>query len=119
MTRRRSASRLTSALIGAILTGMGVLTGALLSGRDLDTELIAIVALASIGLWLTITAILSARRPRSDSWASAAGVYAPTAASQADTFSSDLDAPPHGEDPLTTAARRAATKAKTKDAGAS
>ena len=68
MTRRRPAYRLTSALIGAIIAALGLLTMALLSGRELDTELIAIVALAAVGTWLLITALLSGRKPRSGQW---------------------------------------------------
>ncbi len=119
MTRRRPAQRLTSALIGAIITALGLLTGALLSGRSLDTELIAIVSLAAIGVWLVMTALLSARRPRTEAWASAHGAYAAAEQSPAAEFPSDKGAPPHGEAPLTAAARSAASKAKAKGADAS
>ncbi len=64
MTRRRPAYRLTSALVGAIVAAMGVVTMALLSGRVLDTELVAIVALAAAGGWLVISALLPGARSR-------------------------------------------------------
>jgi len=99
MTRRRPAHRLTSALIGAIITALAALTAALLSGRDLDTELIAIVTLAAVGAWLLITALLSGRKPRSGSWAPEPP-YAPS------------------EQSLTSAARSAASNAQRKDADA-
>ena len=126
MNRRRPAHRLTSALIGAIITALGVLTGALLSGRDLDTELIAIVALAAAGVWLMITALLSARRPRSGSWAPESGAWA--AGPGVDTtpgtttpapYTGHEGTPPHGEASLTTAARTAASKAQGKAASKS
>lgn len=111
MNRRRPAHRLTSALIGAIVTAMGALTAALLSGKDLDTELIAIVALASVGGWLLITALLSSRTPRSGpdegSWPGASS----TADAPGVAWSSDASQPP-AEAPLTAAARKAASRAK-------
>ncbi len=112
MTRRRPAHRLTSALIGAIVTAMGVLTGALLSGRELDTELIAIVTLASIGGWLLVTALLSSRRPRSGAWADLAPLY--TAGSPTMPEASDNEAVPPSspEESLTSAARAAAGNAR-------
>ena len=110
MNRRRPAHRLTSALIGAIITSLGVLTGALLSGRDLDTELIAIVTLASVGGWLLITALLSSRSPRQDRWRDPAPVYSAESLRATEAAS---DATPGTPDaPLTAAARTAATKAK-------
>jgi len=119
MTRRRPAHRLTSALIGAIVTAVGVLTIALLSGRELDTELISIIALASVGGWLLITAMLSGRRPRSGQWAAepSPSVYArdfsstPPASEMHDAAMHDADEPP-----LTAAARKVASKAKRTDA---
>ena len=112
MTRRRPAHRLTSALIGAIIAAMGVLTGVLLSGRELDTELIAIVALASVGGWLLITALLSGRHPRSGAWADPAPLYA--ADSPTMPGASDIEAvpPSASESPLTAAARAAAGRAQ-------
>lgn len=112
MTRRRPAHRLTSALIGAIITAIGVLTGALLSGRELDTELIAIVALASVGGWLLVTALLSSRRPKSGAWADPAPLYA--AGSRTMPGGSDNEAipPSTSEAPLTAAARAAAGRAQ-------
>lgn len=109
MNRRRPAHRLTSALIGAIITALGVLTGALLSGRDLDTELIAIVTLASVGGWLLITALLSSRSPRQDRWVDPAPVYSAEARRETEATSDATTAP---EAPPTAAARTAATKAK-------
>ncbi|NYI40696.1 hypothetical protein [Demequina lutea] len=107
MTRRRPAHRLTSALIGAIVAAVGVLTIALLSGRELDTELIAIIALAAVGGWLLITALISGRRPRSGEWAAQddSSVYA-------GGFSSTPPGVETGAAPLTAAARSAASKAK-------
>lgn len=128
MTRRRPAHRLTSALIGAIVAAIGALTGALLSGRELDTELIAIVSLAAIGGWLLVTALLSSRRPRGGAWAESTPVaYSPLGAST--PASKDVDTPPAADlktppadvvetpeapadPPLTAAARKAAAKAK-------
>jgi hypothetical protein len=123
MTRRRPAHRLTSALIGAIVTAVGVLTIALLSGRELDTELISIIALASVGGWLLITAMLSGRRPRSGQWAAVppASVYArdfsstPPAAGTHDDGTHDAATAHSDEPPLTAAARKVASKAKRAD----
>ncbi len=114
MNRRRPAHRLTSALIGAIITAMGVLTGALLSGRDLDTDLIAIVALASVGGWLLITALLSGTRPRSGAWTAEPTPvpYATSGAPPTSDASLHEGAPSRSEAPLTSAARSAASKAK-------
>lgn len=120
MTRRRPAHRLTSALIGAIITALGVLTAALLSGRDLDTELIAIVTLASVGGWLLLTALLSARSPRSGVWATVPepSRYARDNAepSFAGVVGVEHQMPASHEPPLTAAARKAATRAKRVDA---
>lgn len=116
MTRRRPAHRLTSAIIGAIITAVGVLTMALLSGRQLDTELIVIIALAAVGGWLLITALLSGRRPRSGQWAAQAepSVYAGAPSAKAPGIvAEDDDAMSEShEPPLTAAARKAASKAK-------
>ena len=105
MTRRRPAHRLTSALIGAIVTAVGILTMALLSGRKLDTELIAIIALAAVGGWLLITAMLSGRRPRSGQWAAQdePAVYAGGYSSTPTSVATD-------DAPLTAAAREAASR---------
>lgn len=114
MNRRRPAHRLTSALIGAIITALGVLTGALLSGRDLDTDLIAIVTLASVGGWLLITALLSGRKPRSGAWA-AEPTPVESATTSSTTPAGDAvheGAPSRNEGPLTSAPRSAASKAK-------
>jgi hypothetical protein len=116
MTRRRPAHRLTSALIGAIVAAVGVLTMALLSGRQLDTELIAIIALAAIGGWLLITAMLSGRRPRSGQWAAhnEPSAYAGSFSTvDSATAARDDGATTESHDaPLTDAARKAAAKAK-------
>lgn len=140
MTRRRPVHRLTSALIGAIVTACGALTIALLSGYDLDTELIAIVSLGAIGGWLLITALLAGRSPRRPgteftggvpAQPSAPGAFAgppaPYASSGADLdadISHDADAAPADAapadaaaaptPPLTAAARRAAERAAEK-----
>ncbi|NTV39061.1 MAG: hypothetical protein HGA51_03760 [Demequinaceae bacterium] len=120
MTRRRPAHRLTSALIGAIITALGVLTAALLSGKDLDTELIAIVTLASVGGWLLITAVLSSRSPRSGAWAPEPwpSGYArnDSVASSEDRVDAGQQTPAPHVPPLTAAARKAATAAKRADA---
>lgn len=135
MTRRRPVHRLTSALIGAIVTACGALTIALLSGYDLDTELIAIIALATVGGWLLLTALLAGRTPRSQRHAAMVAPvieepYTPTAR---DTFSTpDEPTPPAAvteaaeathaapdeadAPPLTAAARRAAERARAKAA---
>ena len=105
MTRRRPAHRLTSALIGATVAAVGVLTMALLSGRKLDTELIAIIALAAVGGWLLITALLSGRRPRSGQWAAQA-----EPAAYAGSFSNTPPGVATDDAPLTTEARKAATR---------
>lgn len=120
MIRRRPAHRLTSALIGAIVAAMGVLTGALLSGRELDTELIAIVALASVGGWLLVTALLSSRRPTSGTWAQPSPTYAPGLPTMSSAGGDDGGPSATPETPLTAAARAAASKAQRtskKDAG--
>lgn len=119
MTRRRPAHRLTSALIGAIVTAVGILTIALLSGRRLDTELIAIVALASVGGWLLLTALISSRRPRSGQWAAQGepSVYAGGFSSIPLGVQPIEDAMTASSEPtLTAAARKAASKAKRADA---
>lgn len=128
MTRRRPAHRLTSALIGAIVTAVGVLTIALLSGRKLDTELISIIALASVGGWLLITAMISGRRPRSGEWAAepSPSVYARDFSSTPPAVAThsvathgagthDGDTAHSDEPPLTAAARKVASKAKRAD----
>lgn len=114
MNRRRPAHRLTSALIGAIITALGVLTAALLSGRDLDTDLIAIVTLASVGGWLLITALLSGRRPRSGAWAAEPTPATVATSGETPPFGDGIQegAPSRSEAPLTSAARSAASKAK-------
>ena len=114
MTRRRPAHRLTSALIGAMIAALGVLTMALLSGRELDTELITIAALAAVGGWLLITALLSSRKPRSGQWSGQEepSIYAGTASTPGTDGARDEDEPPHYEAPHTSAARSAASKAK-------
>ena len=118
MTRRRPAHRLTSALIGAVVAAVGVLTIALLSGRQLDTELIAIVTLAAVGGWLLITALLAGRRPRSGRWtgqdepASYAGKVSPTASGAMPGH--ETATPDSGQSPLTDAARTAASAAASK-----
>ena len=101
-----------TATIGAIVAAMGVLTGALLSGRELDTELIAIVALASVGGWLLVTALLSSRRPTSGAWAQPSPAYAAGLPTVASAGGDDFELPETPETPLTAAARTAASKAQ-------
>ena len=62
MIRRRPVQRLTSALIGAIVSAAGVITIAVLSGNDIDVELMWIIGLAAVGGWLLLTAIMAGMR---------------------------------------------------------
>lgn len=64
MMRRRAVQRLTSALIGASVAAIGAVALAALDGRELDFELIWIIALGVAGAWLLLTAIMaSVKRP--------------------------------------------------------
>ncbi len=62
MTRRRPVQRLTSMLIGAIITALGAITIAVLSGKSIDVELVWIIGLAAVGAWLLMTAIMAGLR---------------------------------------------------------
>lgn len=62
MTRRRPVQRLTSMLVGAIVTALGAITIAVLSGRRIDVELVWIIGLAAVGGWLMLTAIMAGLR---------------------------------------------------------
>jgi len=62
MTRRRPVQRLTSLLIGAIITALGAITIAVLSGKSIDVELVWIIGLAAVGGWLLMTAIMAGMR---------------------------------------------------------
>ena len=64
MMRRRAVQRLTSALVGASVAAIGAVALAALDGRELDFELIWIIALGVAGAWLLLTAIMaSVKRP--------------------------------------------------------
>jgi len=60
--RRRFVQRLTSAVVGGVVTAMGGLAIATLSGREVDVELAAIIALTATGGWLLLTALLTSLR---------------------------------------------------------
>ena len=62
MIRRRPVQRLTSMLIGAIVTALGAITIAVLSGKSIDVELVWIIGLAAVGGWLLLTAIMAGVR---------------------------------------------------------
>lgn len=62
MTRRRPVQRLTSLLIGAIITALGAITIAVLSGKSIDVELVWSIGLAAVGGWLLLTAIMASMR---------------------------------------------------------
>lgn len=66
MTRRRSVQRLTSAIIGAGVATLGGVAITSLSGRDVDLQLVLIVALAAAGVWLLLTAALASSRRDGD-----------------------------------------------------
>lgn len=62
MIRRRPVQRLTSMLVGAIITTVGAITIAVLSGKNIDVELVWIIGLAAVGGWLLLTAIMAGMR---------------------------------------------------------
>lgn len=62
MIRRRPVQRLTSMLVGAIITTVGAITIAVLSGKNIDVELVWIIGLAAVGGWLLLTAIMAGLR---------------------------------------------------------
>ncbi|MFW7413757.1 hypothetical protein [Demequina sp. SO4-18] len=57
--RRRAGQRISSALWGLLVAGMGVLLIASYSGYEIDLELAAIIVLAAIGGWLLLSAAVS------------------------------------------------------------
>ncbi len=60
--RRRPVQRLTSALVGALITTIGTLALISLSGYTIDLELVFIIVLGAAGLWLLATALLGSVR---------------------------------------------------------
>lgn len=64
LARRSPAQRLGWATVGAASSTVGVLVAYRLSGYEIDLELIAIIALAALGVWFLITAALAGRRER-------------------------------------------------------
>lgn len=66
--RLRASSRAAGALVGAIVTAVGLTCIAVYSGRELDLELIGIVLLGGAGVWLLLSALAAgiggARRNR-------------------------------------------------------
>lgn len=60
--RRRPVQRLTSALVGALITTIGTLALISLSGYSIDLELVFIIVLGAAGVWLLATALLGAGR---------------------------------------------------------
>ena len=62
MIRRRPVQRLTSMLVGAIVTAAGGITIAALSGKDIDVELMWIIGLSAVGAWLLLTAVVAGFR---------------------------------------------------------
>lgn len=63
MTRLRFVQRLTSAIVGAIVTAVGAVAIASLSGVEIDFELIWIIGLGAVGIWLLLTAAIAAVKP--------------------------------------------------------
>lgn len=78
MIRRRAVHRLTSTLMGAAVIAIGAVSLAALDGRELDFELIWIVALGVAGLWLLLTAVLASFAPARSKRASRGGSTGPT-----------------------------------------
>lgn len=62
MIRRRPVQRLTSMLVGAVITALGAITIAVLSGESVDVELVWIIGLAAVGGWLLLTAVIAGAR---------------------------------------------------------
>lgn len=58
------SSRLTGALWGAIVAGVGAIGIAIYSGYTLDLGLLAIGVLAVMGLWLVLSALANAMSRR-------------------------------------------------------
>lgn len=59
--RRRAADRVTGALWGALVAGVGALMIATFSGYEIDLELAGIIALVALGGWLVMSALLSGK----------------------------------------------------------
>lgn len=57
--RRRAGQRISSALWGLLVAGVGGLLIASYSGYEIDLELAAIIVLAAIGGWLLLSAAVS------------------------------------------------------------
>ena len=57
--RRRAGQRISSALWGLLVAGVGALLIASYSGYEIDLELAAIIVLAAIGGWLLLSAAVS------------------------------------------------------------
>ena len=74
--RRRPTERVTSALWGALVAGVGALMIATFSGYEVDLELAGIIALVALGGWLVLSAVLSGK-PRERSTMFAESVYVP------------------------------------------
>jgi hypothetical protein len=55
--RLRASSRAAGALVGAIVTAVGLACIAVYSGRELDLELLGIVILGGAGVWLLLSAL--------------------------------------------------------------
>lgn len=76
ITRRRPTERVTSALWGALVAGVGALMIATFSGYEVDLELAGIIALVALGGWLVLSAVLSSK-PRERSSMFTESVYVP------------------------------------------
>lgn len=63
--RLRPSERIAGTLWGLIVTGAAVTAMVVLSGYEVDTELVLIGALVILGGWLVISAVLAARPNRS------------------------------------------------------
>lgn len=57
--RRRAGQRIATVLWGLLLVGFGGFVIAHLSGYEFDLELVGIVALAAVGVWFLISALLA------------------------------------------------------------
>ncbi|WP_062305040.1 hypothetical protein [Demequina subtropica] len=84
--RRGAAERVTGVIWGAIVAASGACAIAALSGYDVDLQLIAIIALAALGAWLVVSAVvLATRQSRQErARADAAAMPAPEPAPEPD-----------------------------------
>lgn len=57
--RRRAGQRISSAVWGLLVSGVGVLMIASYSGYEIDLELAAIIVLGAVGAWLLLSAAVS------------------------------------------------------------